>query len=64
MLLYLPSKFGIVAFLRQPVKGKPPPAVLSLSDSENLKICCLDFGVFFDCTFLDNFSLFPYALCL
>jgi hypothetical protein len=24
----LPSKFKIVAFLRQPVKGKPPPAVL------------------------------------
>jgi len=30
--------------------------VLALSGSENLKICCLDFWVFFDCTFLDNFK--------
>jgi hypothetical protein len=54
--------------LQQPVNGKLPLAVLAIDGSENLKICRLDFWVFFDCTFLDNFKTrskgFPLACSL
>jgi len=49
-------EIGIIAFFTTTRQGQAASGGAAYLRLENLKICCLRFWVFFDCTLLDNFK--------